>query len=251
MHIRQVALVAQDLEPVVEHLCAVFGLEVAFNDPGVAVFGLRNAVMPVGDTFLEVVTPVQPDASAARYLERRKGDGGYMVILQTDDLDADRQRLEKLGVRIVWEIALPDIATLHLHPRDIGGAIVSLDQPRPPESWRWAGPEWERRVRTEVVGGITGVEIQTDDPRALASRWAEVLGTAATVAGGGEFAVQLARGWIRMVPPRDDRGEGIAAVELRARDHERIRAVAEARGLLDDEGSVEIGGVRFWLSRTG
>src|SRR5512139_102980 len=198
MHIRQVALVARDLDPVVDHLCAVFGLEVAFNDPGVAVFGLRNAVMPVGDTFLEVVSPVQPDASAARYLERRKGDGGYMIILQTDDLAADRQRLEGLGVRVVWEIALPDIATVHLHPRDVGGAIVSLDQPRPPESWRWAGPEWERAVRTEIVDRITGVEIQTDDAGALASRWAEVLGTPAKGAGGGEFEVQLDRGWIRM-----------------------------------------------------
>jgi len=47
-----VALVARDLEPVVADLCAVFNVEVAFRDPGVAAFGLENAVLPIGRTFL-------------------------------------------------------------------------------------------------------------------------------------------------------------------------------------------------------
>ena len=32
-------------------------------------------------------------------------------------------------------------------PRDVGGAIVSLDRPLPPASWRWAGPGWEEKGR--------------------------------------------------------------------------------------------------------
>jgi hypothetical protein len=57
MRLRQIALVARDLDTVVQDLCAVLGVEVCFQDPAVAVFGLRNAVMPLGDTFLEVVSP--------------------------------------------------------------------------------------------------------------------------------------------------------------------------------------------------
>ena len=49
MRLRQIALVARELEPVVADLCAVFDLEVAYRDPGVAEFGLQNAVMPVGE----------------------------------------------------------------------------------------------------------------------------------------------------------------------------------------------------------
>src|SRR5207249_4563439 len=146
VHIRQVALVARELEPVVADLTAVLGIEVAFRDPGVAAFGLHNAVMPIGETFLEVVSPVREGTTAGRLLDKRGGDGGYMVILQTADLRADRARLGALGVRIVWQVELDDIATVHLHPRDIGGAIVSLDQPVPPESWRWGGPEWRGRA---------------------------------------------------------------------------------------------------------
>src|SRR3989442_15299063 len=98
MRLRQIALVARDLEPVVADLCGVLGIEVAFRDPGVAAFGLHNAVMPIGNTFLEVVSPVRDGTTAGRLLERRGGDGGYMVILQTADLEADPRRLATPGV---------------------------------------------------------------------------------------------------------------------------------------------------------
>src|SRR5512145_1003705 len=108
MRLRQIALVARELDSTVEVLCDVLGIEVAFHDPGVEVFGLRNAVMPLGDTFLEVVSPDRPGTSAGRLLERRGGDGGYMVIVQSQAKAADRARVGSLGVRIVWEADLPD-----------------------------------------------------------------------------------------------------------------------------------------------
>src|SRR5262245_66578243 len=83
VRLRQVALVAAELEPAVDSLCDVLGLEVAYHDPGVEVFGLRNAVMPVGDTFLEVVAPDRPGTTAGRLLDQRGGDGGYMVIVRS------------------------------------------------------------------------------------------------------------------------------------------------------------------------
>ena len=239
MHVRQVALVARDLEPVVEDLCAVFGLEVGFRDPGVAEFGLVNAVMPVGTTFLEVVSPMRDGTTAGRFLERRGGDGGYMVILQTAELDADRRRLATLGVRIVWEMTLDDIATIHLHPRDIGGAIVSLDQPRPPKSWRWGGPEWQAKVRTAVVRGIASVTLESPEPERLAARWAEVLGVPKRSGG-----IALEPGLLRFV---QGEREGIAAVGLVAVDAARAVSAARARGLRAEGRSVWIASVRFDL----
>jgi hypothetical protein len=247
MHIRQVALVARDLDRVVDDLCAVFDIAVSFNDPGVGVFGLRNAVLPVGETFLEVVSPITPDASAARFLERRKGDGGYMVILQTDDLAADRARLGALGVRIVWETTLDDIATIHLHPRDLGGAIVSIDQPQPPPAWRWAGKAWQGHVRTTRVLRVAGVSIETPHPAVLAARWARVLGTDWHREGGERGVVALRRGAVRMIPEHDDRGEGISAIVIETSNADAVRHSAEQRGCLTTNDDVEIGGVRFLL----
>lgn len=258
--LRQVALVAADLERAIDDLRAVLAIEVAFEDPGVGVFGLRNAVMPIGDQFLEVVSPTQPDTTAGRYLERRGGDGGYMAIFQTRDLAAARRRADAMGVRVAWEVALDDIATCHLHPRDIGGAIVSLDEAHPYESWRWAGPKWRDHVRTERAGGIAGVEIQSADPEALHRRWRDLLGTGLLGTGtnfartdfgtdGGNGAALLALeddGFVTFLPARDGRGEGIRSIFLRGADSAAIARAARARGLaVDEDGAPTIAGVRF------
>jgi hypothetical protein len=80
--LRQVALVARDCGKTATALQETFGWPDPFHDPGVGEFGLINAVFPVGDTFVEVVSPVQPDTTAGRYLARRGSDSGYMAIFQ-------------------------------------------------------------------------------------------------------------------------------------------------------------------------
>ncbi len=246
MRLRQVALVARDLEPAVRAVRDVLGVDVAYRDPGVAVFGLVNAVMPVGDTFLEVVSPAKPGTTAERFLERRGGDGGYMVILQTTDLAAARQRVQAQDVRIAWETALEDAATIHLHPSDVGGAILSLDAMDPPDSWRWAGPDWRNRVRTETTEAITAVEIQDADPAARAARWSQILGCPARACGDGRHEIALEESALRFVPASDGRGPGVCGLEVRARDPEKIRVLARDQGLpVADDGSVALCGIRL------
>ena len=242
MRLRQIALVAEKLDPVVSDLCAVLDVGVCFRDPGVAEFGLVNALMPIGDTFLEVVSPKQEGTTAGRLLARRGGDGGYMVILQTDDLPAARRRAEQQGVRIVWEIALPDVATVHLHPRDLGGAIVSLDQPKPPESWRWGGPDWQRHVRRETVSRIVGATLDARDPEAMAARWAAVLG----LAPRSPVELALEGGALRFAAA-GPRGEGLRGIEIETRNRARVREAARERGLELSQDSLVIGGTEIAL----
>jgi hypothetical protein len=167
VRLRQVAIAAHDLEAVKADLEAK-GLRDPFRDPGVKEFGLDNAVYPVGDTFLEVVSPVEERTTAGRYLERRGvSPVGYMVLVQVDDLDEVRQRAADAGIRTVWSIDLDDIRASHLHPRDLG-AITSVDQPVDPASWRWGGPGWEDRA---VPGRVDSVEVAGADPEV----WARLL----------------------------------------------------------------------------
>jgi hypothetical protein len=178
--LRQVALVAGELTPATACLQAGLGLRDPFADPGVGEFGLTNAVYEAGRDFLEVVSPAQEGTAAGRLLDRR-GDGGYMAIFQLPDLGALRARREhvgSLGVRAVWQIDLPDIGSSHLHPKDVPGAIVSIDAAEPPASWRWGGPRWtgEAPAVPFAPGGIAAITVAVDDPAAVAARWAEVLG---------------------------------------------------------------------------
>jgi hypothetical protein len=171
--LRQAVLAARDLDPVVASLRESLQLGEPFNDPGVALFGLRNAVFAIGDTFLEVVSPIQPDTSAGRLLDRRGGDCGYMVMFQVPDLDAAKARASARSIRQVFDVELDDIAEVHLHPADISGAIVALSAPSPPESWRWGGPEWQQRT---VPGRVAAVTVSVEDPDAVAARWNDVVG---------------------------------------------------------------------------
>ena len=52
----------------------MFGVRVCHRDPEVGQFGLHNALMPFGTSFVEVVAPLREGTTAGRYLERRKGD---------------------------------------------------------------------------------------------------------------------------------------------------------------------------------
>ncbi len=246
MRLRQVVIAARDLEQTVAHLTAVLGIEVSYRDPGVAEFGLVNAVMPIGDTFLEVVSPVAAAAPARRFLERR-GDGGYMVMLQSDRLDDDRRRIADLGVRVAWQVDLDDIRDTHLHPADVGGAILALDDARPPASWRWAGPGWEGRVRTGIARTVTGVDLAAGDPEALAQRWARVLDRPAARLGD-RFEIALAPGTLRFAASPDDPRPHVTGYEIAMADRPRAFDVARARGLPVRHDAVTIGGTRLALA---
>jgi Glyoxalase-like domain len=230
--LRQAVLVASELEPVTARLQAELGLGEPFADPVVGEFGLRNAVCALGDCFLEVVSPDAPGTTAGRYLERHGGDGGYMVIFQLDDLEAARARAQGLGVRAVWQIDLPDIASTHLHPADMRGAIVSLDHADPPGSWRWGGPGWTGRAGAAGPGRLEGVTIAVSDPDTVAARWAHVLGLPAPEAASPRLA--LDGGHVAFEAAGSARDEGLTEI-----------AVALPASVRGDREHVDVGGVRI------
>lgn len=227
MRLRQIALVAAELRPVEQALIEAFDLEVCFRDPGIASFGLRHGLYAIGDRILEVVVPKEEGTTAGRYLERRGGDGGYMVLVQVDDVEAHRTRLAGTDIRIVYEARGAGITGLHLHPGDVGGAIVSIDQADPPESWGWAGQDWAYHSASSVVSDLVAVEIQADDPAAMAARWSTALDRPV----GDEGAIALDDAVIRFAPATDGRGDGLAAADLVAVDRARAGQTVEVCGV--------------------
>ena len=51
LRMRQICLVAEDLDTIEAHLRGVFGLQICYRDEGVAAFGLHNFLMPIGNSF--------------------------------------------------------------------------------------------------------------------------------------------------------------------------------------------------------
>ena len=158
MRLRQLVTVASDLRSTERAITQALDVEVCYRDPGVGHFGLRHGLYTIGDRLLEVVVPKQDGTTAGRFLERRGGDGGYMVIVQVDDLAAHKARLAETDIRIVFEAGAPGMQGLHLHPADVGGAILSIDQADPPESWAWAGPDFAYHANSSVASDLVGAE---------------------------------------------------------------------------------------------
>jgi catechol 2,3-dioxygenase-like lactoylglutathione lyase family enzyme len=246
MRLRQIALVARDLDSARAEITGVLGLDYAYDDPGVGKYGLCNAVFPVGTTFLEVVSPQAPGTTAERLLGKRGGDGGYMVILQVDDLAAARARVHDAGARVVDQIDRDGAAFTHIHPKDIGGAILSIDRMIPKERWEWGGPHWTEHVRTDVSVAIIGAELQAEDPGRMASRWAAVLGRTAAKANSG-WRIALDEGEIRFVAVQDGRGEGLGGFDVAVRSPDEVRRRAEAMGLTNPHGQIVLSGARLRL----
>ena len=212
IRIRQIALVAADLDTAISELSTALDTDVIFQDPGVAEFGLHNALFCIGDQFIEIVSPVRDDTTAGRLLEKRGGDGGYMAIYDTDNVDELVAHAKNNGVRFVWEGSVPGIRGHHMHPRDTSGTLVSIDQTDIPGEWPWAGRKWKERRESSVTTGIVGYEVAVKDPQASSTRWTElginhdVAFTALTAQGEGLHTVLL-----RAVDPARN-GEEFVAV---------------------------------------
>lgn len=234
--LRQLVIAARALETA-DQLAEVLGLGTAYIDPGVGEFGLVNRVYAIGDQFLEVVVPVAETAPAARFIARG-GEGGYMAIFQTDDLAAARARADAAGIRRVWNADLEDISASHLHPADVGAAIVSIDEARPAGSWRWGGPDWAKNA---VHGRITGAVLTSSDPARLAARWAQALGAEAN-----DGFVKLADASLDIRPGTEER-----LTQFRVSVPEPGAAAARAirLGLDVVDNEVRIGGVGLVLEQ--
>jgi hypothetical protein len=253
LRLRQLCLVARDLEAVVADLQAVFDLEVCHRDPAVERFGLHNALLRIGTSFVEVVAPLREGTAAGRYLERRGGDGGYMVILDAPRLVPWRRHVALCGVRIAAALKVDSYEGLQLHPHDTGGALLEINRTEAGEAllgayWP-AGPHWQQRSAGRNARAITGAVLQSADPRRLARRWAEILRRHALRAGAG-FELELDNARLGFVEALDGRGEGLAGIEIEAADPARIVDAARARGCLD-AGAVIVGGVRWAVKEQG
>lgn len=254
LRLRQICLVAATLEPVLADLADILGLALCYRDGNVARYGLVNGLLPIGRAFLEVVAPTRPGTAAGRYLQRRRGDGGYMVILDCDDIERRRAHLDAIGVRIANLVRHDGYTGLQLHPRDTGGAMLELNHTDGGDdldgAYAPAGPHWQRALRSEVATALLAAELQSPDPEALARRWSALLERPLGRDADGAPAIALDLGRLRFVRDGDGRGEGLGGLDVAVADRAGLLAAAEARGASLSGDHVTICGTRFRLLPT-
>jgi hypothetical protein len=251
LRLRQICLVAPALEPALAELAQIFGLELCYRDPHVAKYGLVNGLFPVGTSFLEVVAPTRPGTAAGRYLERRGGAGGYMVLLECHDIERRRAHVEALGVRIANPVTYPTYLGIQLHPRDTGGTLLELNHAigdgALDGSYEPAGPDWQKAIRRDVTRALIGAELQSPDPAALARRWSAIIERPVVAGASGAPEIAVDDGVLRFVPAADGRGEGLGGLDLAAANRAAILEAAARREKEIAGDVVSVGGMWFRL----
>lgn len=94
--------------------------------------GVRVALLPVGDTRIELIAPLHERSEISAALAKR-GPGLHHLCLSSDDVDADLGRLAERGVRLVDEQARPGAEGClvgFVHPKGTGGVLLELTQKR-------------------------------------------------------------------------------------------------------------------------
>ena len=256
IHLRQVCLVAETLAPLEQNIRTLLGTPVCHRDPEVATFGLENALFAFGSQFLEVVAPVTDGTAAGRFLQRRGGVGGYMVICQADSLETQagvRERAAANGVRVAFEADRGTWNIMQLHPADMGAAFLEVDwdqQADPQGNWQAAGGlTWKNAAGLGDVTGITGATLASAEPEQLAQRWADVLGQPVQREGGVPV-VQLANGTLRFVRGDCPLTRGLIALDISVSQLDDLIRSAGALGLPTSSDGFQLGGVWFHCQAT-
>lgn len=246
VRLRQICLVAPQLEPVISDIAGIMGLRVCYRDGNVAKYGLENALLPVDTILLEVVAPFQPGTAAGRFIDKTGGRGGYMAIFCCDDPDARGAHANSIGVRTVNVIDHPPYHGVQLHPRDCRAAFIEFNHadgsddvlgPYPP-----AGPDWQKSIAKEVTQALIGVEMESPEPEVLAAHWGAIIGVAAGRDQSGAPELKLPNCSFRFVKGASDLMSGLT---FRVSDPAKIREAANARGCKLSDDGFDLGGITF------
>ena len=248
MRLRQICLVAPQLEPVISDIAGIMGLSICYRDGNVAKYGLENALLPVDTILLEVVAPFQPGTAAGRFLDKTGGHGGYMAIFCCDDPDARGEHAKKMGVRVANVIDHAPYHGVQLHPRDCRAAFIEFNHTDGSDDvlglYPPAGPDWQKSIRKDVTQALTGVEMQSPEPEVLAEHWGKIIGVAAGKNQAGEPELKLPNCSFRFI--KGD-SEIMSGLTFMVADVAKVRDAAKTRGYEVAGDAFDIGGVRFRL----
>jgi methylmalonyl-CoA epimerase len=105
------------------------GLQVAFTED-VTEQGVRVAMLPIGETHVELLEPLNQDSPVGRFLAKR-GPGIHHVAVRVTDIHASLARLKEKGTRLIDEIPRQGAGgclVAFVHPSSANGVLLELVQ---------------------------------------------------------------------------------------------------------------------------
>ncbi len=127
--IEHVALAVADLDAAIAHYREVWGIEVTHRET-VDDQGVEEAMLPLGDTFLQLIAPASDETTVGRFLASR-GEGLHHLAYEVDDLPQTLEELRAKGVQLIDEVPRRGgrgHLVAFVHPKSNHGLLVELIQ---------------------------------------------------------------------------------------------------------------------------
>jgi methylmalonyl-CoA/ethylmalonyl-CoA epimerase len=129
--LNHVAIAVRDLARAAELYRDVLGAQV--SDPvRQPEHGVTTVFVTLVNTKVELIAPLGEDSPIAKFLERKPEGGIHHVCYEVDDIAAARDRIVRLGGRVLADgkpkIGAHGKPVLFLHPKDFAGTLIELEQ---------------------------------------------------------------------------------------------------------------------------
>jgi methylmalonyl-CoA/ethylmalonyl-CoA epimerase len=127
--IDHVAIAVRDLDAAIDHYRTWFGADVAHREV-VASDGVEEALLKVGVSYVQLVSPTGDHSPVAKFLDKR-GEGLHHVGYRVTDCAAALQRVIDSGGRVIDAVPRPGsrgTTVAFIHPQGDLGTLIELVQ---------------------------------------------------------------------------------------------------------------------------
>lgn len=127
--IEHVAIAVADIGAAIAHYRDVWGLDVEHRER-VEDQGVEEAMLPLGDSYLQLLGATGPDTTVGKFLAKR-GEGLHHIAYEVDDLEATLNELKAKGVPLIDETPRRGgrgHMVAFVHPKGNHGLLVELIQ---------------------------------------------------------------------------------------------------------------------------
>ncbi len=91
---------------------------------------VRVAMLPIGESRIELLEPTSDDSPISKFLEKR-GGGIHHIAIEVEDIEASLAKLRDRGIRLIDEkprIGAEGCLVAFVHPDSANGVLLELVQ---------------------------------------------------------------------------------------------------------------------------
>ncbi len=129
MKIDHLGIATKEIEAALEFWRDALGLE-SLHTEEVEKQKVRVAMLPIGETNIELLEPTSDDSPISKFLEKR-GGGIHHIAIEVENIEEALERMKAEGAKLIDEtpkVGAGGCLIAFVHPKSSGGVLLELVQ---------------------------------------------------------------------------------------------------------------------------